>query len=272
MDRAPERILIDTVTFGGTPVNMTVGQGITCAVPSNITVEATKGIGLIDYTLGYARLLIFPTSVCGVSGTVAATISAAADSTHFHVGTLDLSHFYSPTGATTGSVAITAEAYTRRLAKAANAIVNSLGVPDILSLQEMQDLPTLTDLASAVNTLGSIPYTPYLQQSNDPNSLNLGSLVNTSTITVDNVAQVDAGTTYRTASGGSAKLWARPPLVLTAEVHRVGKPYPVTAINVHLTPRDNIGDATLGPNIRAQRRRLMIFRNWCRVTRQLDRT
>jgi hypothetical protein len=244
----PQRILIDTTTFGGTAVNITVGQSITCTTGSNITVGATAGIGLIDYTLGYARLLIFPTSVCTVNGSVATTTSATADSTHFQVGTLDLNRFYSTTGATTGSVAISSSAYTRRLTKAALAIVNSLGTPDILSVQEVQDQTTLDDLASAVNTLGSTSYKGYLVQSSDSNSLNLGFLVNTSRIDVDSVTQMGASATY---SGGT--LFERPPLMLKAEVHRVGKTYPVTAINVHLTSRDNIGDSSLGTDVRARR-------------------
>ncbi len=248
-----QRVLIDTTTFGGTAVDITVGQSISCTTGANIKVGATAGIGLIDYTLGYARLLIFPTSVCTVNGTVATTTSAAADSTHFHVGTLDLNRFYSTTGATTGSVAVTAAAYATRLSKASQAIVNSLGKPDILSLQEVQDLPTLTDLATSVNALGGVTYRPYLVPGGDANSLNLGFLVNSTTLVTDKVTQVEAGSTYTTASGGSATLWERPPLVLQAEFVRVGKNYPVTVINVHLTPRDNIGDATLGPDIRAHR-------------------
>lgn len=249
----PQRILIDTTTFGGSPVNLTVGQTITCSTGSNITVGATAGIGLIDYSPGYARLLIFPTSVCTVGGTVATSTSAAADSTHFHVGTLDLNRFYSTTGATTGSVAISAAAYAGRLNKAALAIVNALGKPDILSLQEVQDLPTLTDLATAVNSMGGTSYQPYLVQGNDPNSLNLGFLVNSATVVTDSVTQSNAGSTYTTASGSSSTLWERPPLVLKAEFVRVGKNYPITVFNAHLTPRDNIGDTTLGPNVRTHR-------------------
>jgi hypothetical protein len=249
----PQRVLIDTTTFGGSPVDITVGQSITCTTGSNITVGATAGIGLIDYTLGYARLLIFPTSVCTVNGTVATTTSATADATHFHVGTLDLNRFYSTTGATTGSVALTSPAYSRRLAKASLAIVNSLGKPDILAVQEVQDLTTLSDLAASVNTLGSVSYQPYLVQGNDANSLNLGFLVNATTLVTDSVTQVEKSSTYTTASGGSATVWERPPLVLQAEFVRVGKNYPVTVINVHFTPRDTIGDATLGPDIRAHR-------------------
>lgn len=249
----PQRVLIDTTTFGGTAVNVTVGQSITCTTGSGIKVGATAGIGLIDYTLGYARLLIFPTSVCTVGGSVATSTSAAADSTHFHVGTLDLYRFYSTTGATTGSVAVSSAAYTRRISKAALAIVNALGKPDIVSLQEVQDYTTLSDLAAAVNTLGGTSYTPYLQQGNDANSLNLGLLVNSTTVIVDSVTQVEKSSTYTTASGGSGTLWERPPLVLQAEFVRTGKNYPVTVIDAHLTPRDGIGDATLGADVRTHR-------------------
>ena len=249
----PQRVLIDTTTFGGSAVNITVGQSISCTTGANIKVGATAGIGLIDYTLGYARLLIFPTSVCTVNGTVATTTSATADATHFHVGTLDLNRFYSTTGATTGSVAVTSAAYATRISKAAQAIVNSLGKPDILSVQEVQDLQTLTDLTNEVNTLGGVTYQPYLVAGNDPNSLNLGFLVNSITLVTDKVSQVEKGSTYTSAAGGSATLWERPPLVLQAEFVRVGRNYPVTVINVHFTPRDNIGDPTLGSDIRAHR-------------------
>ncbi|MDE1175827.1 MAG: choice-of-anchor D domain-containing protein [Edaphobacter sp.] len=249
----PQRVLIDTTTFGGSPVNITVGQSISCTTGSNIKVGATAGIGLIDYTLGYARLLIFPTSVCTVSGSVATSTSAAADSTHFHVGTLDLDRFYSTTGATSGSVAVSSDAYTRRLTKAALAITNSLGKPDIVSLQEVQDQATLQDLASAVNTLASTSYVPYLEQGNDSNSLNVGFLVNSSTVKVDLVTQVEKSATYTTTSSGSGTLWERPPLVLKAEFVRTGINYPVTVVDVHLTPRTNIGDSTLGADVRQHR-------------------
>ena len=238
----PQRILIDTTTFGGSPTDITVGQTITCATGSNIKVGATAGIGLIDYTLGYARLLIFPTSVCTVGGTVAGTTSAAADSTHFKVGTLDLSAFAS-----------TNPNFSTRLSKAAIAIVSNLGAPDILSLQEVSDLATLTSLSTAVNTLGGTSYVPYLVSGGT--STNVGFLVKSSTLTTDSVGLAPGAlaATYTTSAGASAALWDAPPLVLKAEFVRIGKNYPVTVINPLMTLRDNSGDATLGADIRLRR-------------------
>lgn len=246
----PQRILIDTVTLGGTAVDITVGQTITCAVGSNITLGASSGIGLVDYTLGYARLLIFKSSVCTVGGTVAATTSSAADSTHFKVGTLDLNRFYGTT-VSSGATTVSATAFARRVAKATTAITNAFGSPDIMSLQEIQNQATLTSLADSINTAGG-SYTPcYGGDNNDSASLNLGFLVK-NTVTNSTCTLAQASATY-TTNGGAATLWERPPLVMTGDFIRTGKNYSFVVIDVHLTIRDNIGDATLGPDIRAHR-------------------
>ena len=138
------------------------------------------------------------------------------------MGTLDLNAFASTNPAFA--------AYTR-LGKAATAIVTNLGAPDIMSLQEVSDLATLTALSSAVNTLGSTSYNPYLVPG--AGSSNVGFLVKSSTLTTDSVGLAPNAltATYTTSSGGSAALWDAPPLVLKAEFVRIGKNYPVTVID-----------------------------------------
>ncbi len=86
-------------------------------------------------------------------------------------------------------------------------------------------------------------------------STNVGFLVKSSTLTTDSVALAPGalGATYTTSSGTTATLWDSPPLVLKAEFVRIGKNYPVTVIDALLTPRDNSGDTTLGPDIRLRR-------------------
>lgn len=237
----PQRILIDTTTFGGTAVNITVGQTITCSNTNTTGKGATAGIGLIDYTLGYARLLIFKETTCSVSGTVATSVSAAADTTHFKVGTLDLS-----------SLASTDALYSTELAKATLAVTNVFGSPDIFALQDVDSQTTLQALGSAANTAnsGSATYTASVLGTG---TLNNGFLINTTTFKNTNFVQVGANATYTTASGGSAALWDAPPLVATGEFVRTGKNYPVTIINVHMAVRDNIGDSSLGADVRTHR-------------------
>ena len=237
----PQRILIDTTTFGGTAVDITVGQTITCVNNNTAKLGATAGIGLIDYTLGYARLLIFKETKCSVSGTVATSVSAAADTTHFKVGTLDVNTFL-------GSASI----FQTALAKATLTVKNVFGSPDIFALQEVGDQGTLQLLADAVNTANG-GSTSYVATVVGTDTINSGFLVNTNTLKSSSFTEVGRGATYATASGGTATLWDHPPLVLHGQFVRVGKNYPVTVIDVHMAARDNIGDATLGPDIRAQR-------------------
>ena len=248
----PRRLYIDTTTFGGAPVDAGVGQAVVCTPGAH---AASVGIGLVDYTLGYNRLLIFASTTCTVTGLIAPAVAAPADALHFHVGSLNLSRFYNTSGNNVGAVAITPAAYARRLNKAALAIVNYLGQPDIVALEEVQDLATLTDIADAVNAMAGTSYTPYLAVGNDPNSLNLGFLVSTTTVVVDSVSQESKALTYTTTSSTTAPLWERPPLVLNAEFIRPGENYKVSVFNIEVTPRlgDLIGDPVLGPNIRLQR-------------------
>lgn len=237
----PQRILIDTTTFGGTAVNITVGQTITCSNTNSTGKGATAGIGLIDYTLGYARLLIFKETTCSVSGTVATSVSAVADTTHFKVGTLDLNSFNS-----------TDALYAAELTKATLAVTNVFGSPDIFALQEASNQTTLQSLATAVNTAnsGSTTYTATVLGTDTVNS---GFLINTTTFKNTNFVEVGRNATYTTASGGSAALWDHPPLVASGEFVRTGKNYPVTILNVHMASRDNIGDSTLGADVRIHR-------------------
>ncbi len=235
----PQRVLIDTTTFGGNPVDITVGQTLTCT-NSGATVGATTGIGVVDYTLGYARILIFKTVTCAVSGTVATSVSAVADTTHFKVGTLDVNTFL-------GSASL----FPTALAKATLTVTNVFGSPDIFALQQVGDASTLQYLADAANAANG-GSTNYVALVPGTDVINSGYLVNTTTLKNADAKEVGRGLTYTSASG-TATLWDHPPVVLTGEFVRVGKNYPVTVINVDFLPRDNSGDATLGPDIRAHR-------------------
>ncbi len=243
----PQRVLIDTTTFGGSAVDITVGQTITCTAGNGITAGPTTGIGLIDYTLGYARFLIFKTTTCRPNGTVQPTVSAIADATHFKVGTLDVNAFLGP-----GSIQSTSSALPTALPKAVQTVTGVFGSPDIFALQEIGQQGTLAFLADAANTAnsGTTNYAAYVPGTDQINS---GFLINTNTVQNANVTEAGRGALYTTASGGTAALWDHPPAVLTGEFARTGKNYPVTVINVDFASRDNIGDATLGPDVRARR-------------------
>lgn len=237
----PQRLLIDTASFGGAPVDLGAGQTLTCRAGAGLGVGATAGVGVVDYSLGYNRLLLFKTTTCTVSGSVAPSITSPADSAHFHVGTLNLNNF-----AGAGS-----PAYNTRLAKAALAIVNVFGKPDILSVQEVQDLPTLQAIGNAASALagsGTV-YQAYVAPANDVTNLSLGFLVNTQNVSVSKIYQVNATDTFTLLNGSSVPLWERPPYVLEAGLLRAGQNYQVEVVNIETTGRAGIDDPVNGPNV-----------------------
>ncbi len=129
----PQRVLIDTTTFGGTnPQDITVGQTIVCTAGSGITAGPTAGIGLIDYTLGYARFLIFKTTRCTITGSVQASVSAMADASHFNVGTLDINAFLGP-----GSIQSVSSALPTALPKAVQVVTSVFVSPYIFAFKKI---------------------------------------------------------------------------------------------------------------------------------------
>ncbi len=237
----PQRVLLDTTTFGGLPVDVAVGQTVTCTNSNTTGVGALAGVGLVDYTLGYARILVFKSVSCAVSGPVSTSVNAPADGTHFRVGTLDVNTFL-------GSASL----FPTALAKATLAVTQVFGSPDILALQQVGDASTLQVLADAANTAngGSTGYVAYVAGTDVINS---GYLVNTRTLQNVAVNEFGRGKTYTTTAGVTETLWEHPPVVLTGEFARTGKNYPLTVINVDFLPRDGSGDATLGADIRTHR-------------------
>src|SRR5205807_6033336 len=133
-------------------------------------------------------------------------------------------------------------AFANRLNKASLGIRNVLKQPDVVALEEMQDLPTLHALANKINNdavtaSGVNPgYQAYLAEGNDISNINVGFLVKTG-ITVVDVAQYGKNTTFVSPTSGSTLLLNdRPSLVLRARAARPGsnESMPFTVVVNHL--------------------------------------
>src|SRR6185503_542981 len=97
--------------------------------------------------------------------------------------------------------------------------------PDILGVQEVDNLSTLQALASKVNAdalAAGQPnpnYVAYLEEGNDIGGIDVGLLVKSSRATVVDVTQVGKAATFIDPTDGSADLLNdRPPLVLRATI------------------------------------------------------
>ena len=133
--------------------------------------------------------------------------------------------------------------------------------PDILAVEELQNLPTLQSLATKINSDSvnagqpNPNYQAYLSLGNDISGINSGFLLKTPKVSVTSVLQYGKDTTYTTPAGTQATLNDRPPLVLNATVLREGSDtaLPIIVIVNHLRSLLSLDDPGSGPTVRAKR-------------------
>jgi len=253
-DSNPERIRVPTFVLpSSTPIDVAAGATI-----SNLT-------GILDYNSRTYSLLPDNSVPPTVSNPAVATPVSAPAASEATVAAFNLERFYDTVDDPgVSDVALTPEAFSRRLAKASLAIRNVLRTPDILAVVEMENLSTLQTLAARINAdalaAGQTPpdYAAYLEEGNDIGGIDVGFLVKTNgRIRVESVTQLGKTTTFiNPATGASELLNDRPPLVLRATLTHPGSltSLPLTVIANHLRSlSDAASTAAAGIRVRAKR-------------------
>lgn len=116
-----------------------------------------------------------------------------------------------------------------QLTKVAHYIVDRLGAPDIVALQEVGDLEVMHELVFAINQRNpALNYTPYLIQGNNNTPINAAYLVSER---IQEVEVRQLGSIETLSIGG--RLHDRPPLLLEANLP-TNPPIPIKVINLHL--------------------------------------
>ena len=113
--------------------------------------------------------------------------------------------------------------------------------PDILAVQEVEDIETLSTLAARLNEDDpSLSYEAYLVEGNDFGGIDVGYLVNTNYVIVNGVTQLAAD---ETLSFDGSLLHDRPPLLLEADIDKPGFPAEsVQVLAVHNRSLSGIDD------------------------------
>ena len=138
-----------------------------------------------------------------------------------------------------------------RLAKASLHIRTVLGAPDVLSLQEVENVGVLTDLAARIAADdASLVYSAHLVEGHDVGGIDTGFLVR-NTVSVASVTQVGYSTLL---SLDGSYLNDRPPLVLQGSYVANGAPFPITVIGVHGRSLSGIEGSTADANRVRQKR------------------
>lgn len=250
-DTNPERIRVDSAAQTG-------------AVP--IAVDARTNVmglvGVLDYGDSTYTLLPDPgLSIVTTGGMLSRDVSTPlAD--EVTIGGFNLLRFYDDVNDAGGDVALTPEAFTRRLAKTARAICVMIDAPDILGVVEVENLNALEHLAAAINdaVIGGCAtdpqYVPYLVEGNDVGKINIGYLVSTRQVApgvprveVLEVAQFGKTDVDTNPNGSTSVLNDRPPLLLRARIHRdASNHFPVTVIANHLRSLNGVNSTDPGSN------------------------
>jgi uncharacterized protein len=269
-DENPERIRIDSdAQPGTTALNVSAG-----AVITNVT-------GPLDYQ--FRTYTILPDTTLTATNGGPTPVPTPLD-TEFTVASFNMERFFDTVAdaGESGAPTLTQTAFNNRLNKASLIVRNVQHYPDVIGVEEMENLSTLQQVAAKINsdaqTIDGLPnpnYHAYLVEGNDVGGIDVGFLVKESRITTVDVTQIElAGCNHTAATcytytnpntGGQELLNDRPPLVLRATVNRPalygGGVVPFTVIVNHLRSLSSIdddttvnGSGTEGSRVRAKRK------------------
>jgi hypothetical protein len=253
-DSNPELLSFDSKAFGAPAIDLT----------SNATLSGV--VGVMDMSFGSPQIILDKATRPTVVGLMTPVPVPAQAPNEFTVASFNMERFYNDVvdADNPGSsvVRVSTEAYQRRLIKGSLAIRNILNFPDILGVQEIENLDVLTDLANKISSDATAAgqadpvYAPYLFLATDGTGINTGMLVKSTRVTTVKAEQFGLNTTFTNAGGNQAVLNDRTPLVVHAGIKRGGgqPDYPVTVISVHQRSLIDVDDPTsTGATVRLKR-------------------
>lgn len=247
-DSNPERLRVDSDALGAPAIDVATGMTV-----SNL-------VGPLHYGFRTWSILPDANGTPIVAGAAAAVPVPAPTAREFTVASTNLERFFDAVNQGGDDVVLTEAALERRLAKVSLAIRTVLQSPDILGIVEAENLLVLQALADRVNAdalaggQADPGYEAFLVEGNDIGGIDVGFLVKSSRVTVEEVTQVGGDATWINPDGEEELLNDRPPLVLRAIVTLPAGPLPVTVIANHLRSLIDIETAAAGPRVRAKRR------------------
>ena len=235
-----------------------LAQSGAAAIDVSTGATVTNLVGTLDFGSRSYTIDADPSPAPGIAGnTLTFTAVPIPSASEVTVASFNMERFFDTVNdPSISDVALTAAAFANRLNKASLAIRNVLRYPDILGVEEMENLTTLQAVAEKVNanavTAGDTNpnYQAFLVEGNDIGGIDVGFLVKTTKVSVTDVTQYGKDTTYIDPTSGSPELLNdRPPLVLRATVQS----FPLTVIVNHLRSLNGIDDPVDGPRVRAKR-------------------
>lgn len=237
-DGNPEIFEIDTDLYAAEP-------HLQMAAGAKVTARGPLAFSFSDYQ-------IWPTTL-EVTGTIDLVSVRDRRPGEFTVGSQNLLRMFDLVDDPAKSDDIPSPAeYNMRLDKLSAFVRDQLGAPDVLAVQEVENLTVLQDVAARIKHDDPlITYTAHLFEGNDVGGIDVGFLVR-DTVKVDSIEQLGKDTIFTFPGAADAPLNDRPPLVLRGAYVGAGVGFPITVINVHQRSLSGI-DGTDGARVRAKR-------------------
>ena len=252
-DGNPERLRIDSDGQVGVFPGAIVSSGASITIAS----------GVLDYAFRTWTVLPDLGALTIVTPGAAPQGVAPRAATEYQVASMNLQRFFDTANdQATDDPVLTATAYANRLAKASLIVRDYLHTPDIIGVQEAENVIVLQDLAAKIDTdaaAASQPlpgYQAHLIEGNDIGGIDVG-LLTTSNVIVHSVEQWRPDETYINPRNGSPELLNdRPSLILDATIQGpvTRLPAHVFVVVNHLRSLNGIDDAVDGVRVRAKRK------------------
>jgi predicted extracellular nuclease len=144
---------------------------------------------------------------------------------------------------------------THQLGQVSVYIRSVLRSPDVVGLQEVENLGILQQLATQIAADGGPTYQAELIEGNDVGGIDVGYLINTARVSNSVITQLADDETWNDPQGSAtAILHDRPPLLLAADFIGNGRPFRFHVINNHTRSRGGVDVSNAdGERLRAKR-------------------
>jgi uncharacterized protein len=252
-DGNPERLRVDSDALVG------VFPGVIVSTGASINITS----GVLDYAFRTWTVLPDLNALTVVTAGNTPQASTAPTAIEYQVASMNLQRFFDTANdPDTDDPVLTATAYANRLAKASLIVRNYLHAPDIIGVQEAENLTGLQALATRIDsdaaTAGQpLPgYQAHLLEGNDIGGIDVGILAR-GNVTVHSVEQWRPDETYISPRSGMPELLNdRPSVILDATIQGPAYRLPAHVFVVvnHLRSLNGIDDPVDGVRVRAKRK------------------
>ena len=238
-DGNPETLELDADRVGGIAQNTEIVGGA----------HFSAALGVLGYSFGdyefWPRLMTLDQA----SNVLPRPVTAPLSSSELRIGSFNVLRLCDTSGTTDCVSPVPSQVvFDAKLAKLSAYIVSVLRLPDVIGLQEVENLnvlddpdPLKTDLVGRIFLDSGVQYAAYLLEGNDVGGIDVGYLVRTDRITDVAITQYGLTETWfdpGAAAGTQRRLHDRPALLLEAKfTPATGRPLAFAVINNHTRSR-----------------------------------